>query len=202
MLLDLTKEVRESRKEISEMMTSFNAVVLENASHKATISTMANKMSDMKHRQQIAERKVLQLCTPPPQKRSSSITGLPHLHHASDVIQAVAADLQDKFTSLPCSPPIEVPVRVATALPKLALQYTFELVMVAKQAGKNKGKRLALILIDMVQHKCIHPDQIPKSSIPLAWNKNVSYLINCMELVEYTGDPCDIQMLQVRMIWI
>ena len=50
MLLDLTKEVRESRKEISEMRTSFNAVVLENASHKATISTMGSEMNDMKHR--------------------------------------------------------------------------------------------------------------------------------------------------------
>ena len=49
MLLDLTKEVRGSRKEISEMRTSFNAVVLENASHKATISTMGSEMNDMKH---------------------------------------------------------------------------------------------------------------------------------------------------------
>ena len=49
MLLDMTKEVRESRKEISEMRTSFNAVVLENASHKATISTMGSEMNDMKH---------------------------------------------------------------------------------------------------------------------------------------------------------
>ena len=38
MVLDLTKEIRESRKEIHEMRSSFNAVVLENASHKATIS--------------------------------------------------------------------------------------------------------------------------------------------------------------------
>jgi len=50
MLLDLTKEVRESRKEINEMRTSFNAVVLENASHKATISAMGSEMNDMKHR--------------------------------------------------------------------------------------------------------------------------------------------------------
>jgi len=47
MLLDLTKEVRESRKEISEMRTSFNAVVLENASHKATIPTMGSEMNDI-----------------------------------------------------------------------------------------------------------------------------------------------------------
>jgi hypothetical protein len=84
MLLDLTKEVRESRKEISEMRTSFNAVVLENASHKATNSTMGSEMNDMKHRLQIAERKVTQLRTPPPpQKRSSPVMGSPHLHHAS-----------------------------------------------------------------------------------------------------------------------
>jgi hypothetical protein len=46
MLLDLTNEDRENRKEISETRTTFNAVVLENESHKATISTMANKMND------------------------------------------------------------------------------------------------------------------------------------------------------------
>jgi hypothetical protein len=84
MLLDLTKEVRESRKETSETRTSFNAVVLENASHKGTISTMDSEMNDMKHRLQIAERKVSQLRTPPPpQKRSSPVMGSPHLHHAS-----------------------------------------------------------------------------------------------------------------------
>ena len=96
MLLDLTKEVRESRKEISEMRTSFNAVVLENASHKATISTMGSEMNDKKHRLQIAERNVSQLLTPPPpQKRSSPVMGSPHLHHAS---------------SPPFSPLIDVPV--------------------------------------------------------------------------------------------
>jgi hypothetical protein len=106
MLLDLTKEVRESRKEISEMRTSFNAVVLENASHKAAISTMGSEMNDKKHRLQIAERKVSQLLTPPPpQKRSSPVMGSPHLHHAS---------------SPPFSPLIDVPVGVAPALPKLA----------------------------------------------------------------------------------
>jgi hypothetical protein len=84
MLLDLTKEVRESRKEISEMRTSFNDVVLENASHKATISTMGSEMNDMKHRLQISERKVSQLRTPPPpQKRSSPVMSSPHLQHAS-----------------------------------------------------------------------------------------------------------------------
>jgi len=85
---------------------------------------------------------------------------------------------------------------VAPALPKLELplQYTFESAMVAKHEGKNKGERLAMLLVDMVRHKCIHPDQISKSSIPLAWNwnKNRSYLINCLELVEYAGDPNDI----------
>jgi hypothetical protein len=87
MLLGLTKEVRESRKKIVQMRTSFNNVVLENASHKATIATMANKMNYMKDRQHITERKVSQLRTPPPQKRSSpKIGGLPKLHHASDVI--------------------------------------------------------------------------------------------------------------------
>ena len=102
MLLDLTKEVRESRKEISEMRTSFNAVVLENASHKATISTMGSEMNDMKHRLQIAERKVSQLHTPPlPQKRNSPVMGSPHLHHAS---------------SPPFSPLIDVPDGVAPAL--------------------------------------------------------------------------------------
>jgi hypothetical protein len=40
-----------------------------------------------------------------------------------------------------------------------------------------------------------NPDQISKSSIPLAWNKNRSYLINCLELVEYAGDPNDIKTL-------
>jgi hypothetical protein len=183
MLLDLTKEVRESRKEISEMRTSFNAVVLENASHKATISTMGSEMNDMKHRLQIAERKVTQLRTPPPpQKRSSPVMGSPHLHHAS---------------SPPFSPLIDVPVGVAPALPKLALQYTFESAMVAEHEGKNKGERLAMamLLVDMACHKCIHPNQISKSSIPLAWNKNRSYLINCLELVEYAGDPNDIKML-------
>jgi hypothetical protein len=72
MVLDLTKEIRESRKEIREMRSSFNAVVLENASHKATISTMANEMNNVKHRLHIAESKVSQLRTPPPppQKRS------------------------------------------------------------------------------------------------------------------------------------
>jgi hypothetical protein len=67
--------------------------------------------------------------------------------------------------------------------------------MVAKHADKNKGKRLALLFIDTAWHKCIHPDQILKSSIPLAWNINRSYLINCLELVKYAGDLCDIQML-------
>ncbi len=45
----------------------------------------------------------------------------------------------------------------------------------------------------MARHKCIHLDQISKSSISLAWNKNRSYLINCLELVEYACDLCDIQ---------
>jgi len=67
--------------------------------------------------------------------------------------------------------------------------------MVAEHEGKNKGERLAMLLVDMARHKCIHPDQISKSSIPLAWNKNRSYLINCLELVEYVGDPNDIKML-------
>jgi hypothetical protein len=106
--------------------------------------------------------------------------GSPHLHHAS---------------SPPFSPLIDVPVGVAPKLPKLALQYTFESAMVAEHEGKNKGERLAMILVDMARHKCIHPNQISKSSIPLAWNKNRSYLINCLELVEYAGDPNDIKML-------
>jgi hypothetical protein len=55
MLLDLTKVVSESRKEISEIRTSFNPVVQENTSHKATIYTMANEMNDIKHRLQTAE---------------------------------------------------------------------------------------------------------------------------------------------------
>ncbi len=102
MLLDLTKEVRESRKKIREMRTSFNAVVLENASHKATISTMGSEMNDMKHRLQIVERKVSQVHTPPlPQKRNSPVMGSPHLHHAS---------------SPPFSPLIDVPDGVAPAL--------------------------------------------------------------------------------------
>ena len=67
--------------------------------------------------------------------------------------------------------------------------------MVAEHEGKNKGQRLAMLLVDMARHKCIHPDQISKSSIPLAWNKNLSYLINCLELVEYVGDPNDIKTL-------
>jgi hypothetical protein len=49
--------------------------------------------------------------------------------------------------------------------------------MVAEHEGKNKGQRLAMLLVDMARHKCIHPDQISKSSIPLAWNKNISYLL-------------------------
>ncbi len=67
--------------------------------------------------------------------------------------------------------------------------------MVAKHEGNNKGKRLAMLLVDMAHHKCIHPDQISKSSIPLAWNKTRSYLINCLELVKYAGDSNDITML-------
>ncbi len=81
--------------------------------------------------------------------------GSPHLHHASDVFQAVAADLQDTFTPPTCSPLDDMPVGVAPALPKLSLQYTSESAMVAKHAGKNKGKRLALLLIDMAWHKYI-----------------------------------------------
>jgi len=189
MLLDLTKEVRESRKEISEMRTSFNAVVLENASHKAIISTMGSEMNDMKHRLQTTERKVSQLRTPPPPQRSSSpVKGSPHLHHAS-------------FP--PFSPLIDVPVGGAPALPKLALEYTFELAMVAEHEGKNKGERLAILLVDIAHHKCIHPDQNWKSSIPLAWNKNRSYLINCLGW----WNMWVIQMIlrcwqQVRMKWI
>jgi hypothetical protein len=158
------------------MRTSFNVVVLENASHKATISSMASRL-------EITERKVLQLCTPPPQLRNEKFTRSslemgslsPHLHHASDVdvIQAAAVNLQDKFMPLACSPLGAVPT-----LPKLALQYTSDLAMVAEHAGKNKGKRLAVLLVDMAKHKCIHSDQISKSSIPLAWSKNKSYLIN------------------------
>ncbi len=67
--------------------------------------------------------------------------------------------------------------------------------MVAEHAGKNKCKRLVFLLVDMARHKCINPNQISKSSILLAWNKNRSYLINCLELVEYAGDLCDIQTL-------
>ena len=167
MLVDLAKEVGESRKEISEMRTSFNDVVLENASHKATISTMGSEMNDMKHRLQIAERKVSQLRTPPPpQKRSSPVMSSPHLQHAS---------------SPPFLPLIDVPAKKAPAPLKLQLQYTFELAVVAEHQGKNKGKRLAMLLVDMARHKCIHPNQISKSSIPPAWNKNKSYLVNCLE---------------------
>jgi hypothetical protein len=35
--------------------------------------------------------------------------------------------------------------------------------MVAEHEGKNKGERLAMLLVDMARHKCIHPDQISKS---------------------------------------
>jgi hypothetical protein len=142
---------------------------------------MGSEMNDMKHRLQIAERKVTQLRTPPPpQKRSSPVMGSPHLHHAS---------------SPPFSPLTDVPVGVAPALPKLALQYTFESAMVVEHEGKNKGKRLAMLLVDIARHKCIHPNQISKSSICLAWNINRSYLINCLELVKYAGDPNDIKTL-------
>jgi len=61
--------------------------------------------------------------------------------------------------------------------------------------ARTKARRLALILVDMVRHKCVHADQISKSPIPLAWIKNRSYLINCLELVEYVGDQNDIKML-------
>ena len=67
--------------------------------------------------------------------------------------------------------------------------------MVAEHVGNNKGERLAMLLVDTARHKCIHPDQILKSSIPLAWNKNRSYLIICLELVKYAGDPNDIKTL-------
>jgi hypothetical protein len=164
MLLDLTKEVRESRKEIVQMKTSFNNVVLENASYKSTIAMVANKMKDIKHRLHIVERKVSQLRTPPPHKIR------PQLHNSSDVIvQApVAMDLQDNFASPPYSPLIDKPFEMAPALPKLALQNTFESATIVKHAGKNKGERLSLLLVDMVWHKCINPDQISKFSIPLA----------------------------------
>jgi hypothetical protein len=162
MLLDLTKGVWESRKEVSEMRTSFNDVVLEKASHKATISTMANEMNDMKHRLQTAERKVSQLRTPPPQMRSSPEMCSLHLHHASDVdvIQAAAVNLKYIFTSPACSP-----LGVVPALPKLALQYTSDSAMVAEHAGKNTSERLAVLLVGMVKHNCIHSNQILKSSI-------------------------------------
>jgi hypothetical protein len=93
--------------------------------------------------------------------------GSPHLHHASDEIQAVAV-CKTNFSSPFCSPLIDVPVRVAPALPKLSLQYMYDLAIIAKHAGKNTGKRLALLCVDMARHKCIHPDQVLKSSIPLA----------------------------------
>ena len=110
------------------MRTSFNAVVLENASHKATISTMGSEMNDMKHRLQIAERKVTQLRTPPPpQKRSSPVMGSPHLHHAS---------------SPPFSPLIDVPVGVAPAIPKLALQYTLSRRWLPNMKAKTKARDL------------------------------------------------------------
>ncbi len=187
------------------MRTSFNDVILENAPHKATIATMKNKMNDMKHHLHSAERKVSQLHTPPPQKRNTPKIGgeSPQSYDASDVIvqDPVAMDLQDHFdfaSTAPYSPLFDKPVQVAPAppaLPKLALQYTYESTIVAKHAGKNKGERLALLMVDMARHKCFHPDQNSKSSIPLIWNKNRSYLINCLELVEYAYDPCDIQTL-------
>ena len=138
MVLDLMKEIRESRKEIHEMRSTFNAVVLENASHKATISTMANEMNNVKHRLHIAESKVSRLHTPPPppqQKRSLAIMGSPDLHNASDESKAYAEDFLGALTTPTFSPLIDVP-----ALPpqKLALQYSYELAMVAKHAGNAK----------------------------------------------------------------
>ena len=137
----------------------------------------------MASRLEITERKVSQLCTPPPQLRNEKFTRSslemgslsPHLHHASDVdvIQAAAVNLKYIFTSPACSL-----LGVVLALPKLALQYTSDSAMVAEHAGKNKGKRLAVLFVLMAKHKCIHSNQISKSSIPLAWSKNKSYLIN------------------------
>jgi hypothetical protein len=103
--------------------------------------------------------------------------------------------LQDNFASPPYSPLIDKPVEVAPALPTLALQYTFESAIVAKHAGKNKWERLSLLFADMARHKCIYPDHTSKSSILLAWNKNRSYLMYCLELVKHACDLCDIQTL-------
>ncbi len=67
--------------------------------------------------------------------------------------------------------------RSGTCNTKTTIAIHIKSAMVAEHEGKNKGQRLAMLLVDMARHKCIHPDQISKSSIPLAWNKNISYLL-------------------------
>ena len=53
-------------------------------------------------------------------------------------------------------------------------------------AGNNEGKQLASILINMSRDKQLQ-NPIVNSTIPLDFDKNKSYLKNCLELVQYAG---------------
>ena len=61
-------------------------------------------------------------------------------------------------------------------------------------AGKNKGEQLASVLINMSRDKQLQ-NPIVNSTIPLDFDKNKSYLKNCLELVQYAGDCDDVKTL-------
>ena len=85
---------------------------------------------------------------------------------------------------------------MAYHIPPLNLRNNFESAKVANNssAGKNKGKQLSLVLIDMSRGKFLQ-NPIVNSTIPPDFDKNKSYLRNCLELVEYAGDCDDVKTL-------
>ena len=120
--------------------------------------------------------------------------GSPHLHHASDKIQAVAVDLQNKFF-LPHSAH-----RWLTCLSEWHLHYQnchCNTCMTWRSLPNMQARTQARGL-----HCCVLTWRGTSVSIQIKFWSLLSLLheenrslIHCLELVEYVSDLCDIQML-------
>ena len=193
LLIQTLNENKGMREEIKCMRHEMKNVIRESASTNATSVVKDSQIQTLNLRLEKAERKLAILRTPPsPQKLPPS-----PLHHSSvEELQLSEPHLSDddlEFSSTTAASDMAHP---QIQMQPLNLRNSFASAKVADKssAGKNKGEQLASVLINMSRDKQLQ-NPIVNSTIPLDFDKNKSYLKNCLELVQFAGDCDDVKTL-------
>ena len=193
LLMENHNELKGVREDLKRLRNEMKDVMMESAATIATNVVQKIDIQQLSLRLEKAEKKVALLRTPPsPQRLPKSPTyHSPAIDPGQGSPEHQSSSESDVYPTLASSamahhiPP-----------PPLNLRNSFASAKVADKnsAGKNKGEGLASVLINMSRDKQLQ-NPIVNSTIPPDFDKNKSYLRNCLELVEYAGDCDDVKTL-------